>query len=77
MSIIEEKGKGGTYSKATKSTLTEGTGMPCKGRSAEKRKKVEESRERGNSACGQATKSIARVEEEFGSKVEEKSRGTL
>jgi len=77
VSIIEEKGKGDTYSKATKSTLTEGAGMPCKGRSAEKRKKVEKSKERGNSACGQATKSIARVEEKFGSEVEEKSKGTL
>jgi len=44
---------------------------------AERRKKVEESKERRGGMHGQATRSIARVEEEFSRRAKEKSRGTL
>jgi len=44
---------------------------------AERRKKVEESKERRGGMYGQATRSIARVEEELSRRAKEKSRGTL
>ena len=72
-----EKGKGGTCSKTAKGTLTEEASMPCKGRSTGRRKIVEEDRGRGSSICDQATRSTARMEEEFSRGVEEESRGVL
>jgi len=72
-----KKGKGGICSKATKGTPTEGASMPCKGKSAGRKKKVEEDRERRDSIHGQAMRSAARVEEELGGRVEKENRGTL
>ena len=77
MSIVEKKGKGGTCNKAIRGTPTERAGMPCKGRSIGKRKKIKESKERGGSMCGQAIRGVARMKKEFSDKVEEESKGVL
>ena len=75
VSIVGEKGSG-VYGKATKGTAKEEACMPCKGKSTEK--KVEKGRRgEGSSAYGQAIGSAARMEEEFGKKIEEENRGTL
>jgi len=75
VSIVGEKGESSTCDKATKDTAKEETSTPCEGRSTEK--KVEEGKREEGSACGQATRSTARIEEEFGKRIEEKSRGAL
>ena len=77
MPIIGEEGKGGTCGKATKGTPIEGASVPYKGKSAGRRKKVKESKGERGSACGQAMRSTARVEEELSRKAKKKSRGTL
>ena len=77
MPIIGEEGKGGTCGKATKGTPIEGASAPYKGKSAGRRKKVKESKGERGSACGQAMRSTARVEEELSRKAKKKSRGTL
>jgi len=64
-----KEGEGGACGNATKGTAREETGAPCKGRSAGK--KVEEGGTGGGGVHGQATKSIARVEEKFVGGVEE------
>ena len=63
------------YGKATKGTLIEGAGVPCKERSIGK--KVEESGGRESSAYNKATRSATRVEEELSSRIKEESRGAL
>jgi len=73
---MRKEGKGGTYGKATKGAPTEGAGMLCKGKSAGRRKKVEESRG-GEGTCGQATRSAARMEEVLNRGAEEESRRAL
>jgi len=73
--IAGEKGKGSICGKATKGIARRETSAPCEGRSAGK--KVEEDRERRSGMRGQAMRGAARVEEEFSSIVEEKSRGAL
>jgi len=75
--IIGEEGRGSVCGKAIKGALTEGASMPCKGKSAGRRKKIEKSRGRRDGICGQATRSTARVEEELSKRAKEKSRGTL
>jgi len=75
--IIGEEGKGGACGKATKGTPIEGASAPYKGKSAGRRKKVKESKGGRGSACGQAMRSTARVEEELSRKAKKKSRGTL
>ena len=77
MSVIEEEEKDGMYGKAIKGALTERASIPYKGRSAGRRKKVEKGRERGGSTCGQATRSAARIEKEFGGRVKEESKEVL
>ena len=79
MSIIKRKSKrkGGVYSKATKGTPTERAGTSCKEKGTERRKKVKEGRERRGSVHGQATRSAARIEEEFNRRVKEEGRGAL
>jgi len=67
VSIIGKEGKGSICSKATKSIPTEGTSMPCKGKSSGRRKEVEEDKERKSNMHGQATRSAARVEEKLSS----------
>jgi len=52
-------------------------GMPCKGKSAGDREKVEEGREKKGGMHGQAMRSAARMEEEFNRRVKEEGRGTL
>ena len=74
VSIMGEKKESNAYGKAIKGTAKEEAGVPYKGRSI--RKKVEEGRREG-SARGQATRSTARIEEKFGRRIEEESRGTL
>jgi len=69
--------KGGMCGKATKGAPTKGTGMPCKGKSAGRRKKVEESREGGGGVCGQATRSTARIKKELNRGAEEESKRAL
>jgi len=77
VSIVGEEEKDSICSEAAKGTPTEGAGTPCKEKSAGRRKKLEEDGERRGSMCGQATRSTARVEKEFGGKVEKKSKETL
>jgi len=77
MSIVGKEKKGSMCGKATKGILTEGASMPCKGKGAGKRKKVEESREKRGSAHGQAIRNAAKVEKEFGGRVEKEGRGAL
>jgi len=77
MLIVEEEKKGSICSKATKGAPTKGAGMPYKGKNAERRKKVEKNKERKGSACGQATRSILRVEKELSGKIEKESREAL
>ena len=48
-----------------------------KGRSAEKREELEESKGRRGGMCGQATRSATRMEEEFSSRIEKESGGAL
>ena len=72
---MNKKGKGSACGKAIKGTARREAGTPCKGKSIGK--KVEEDRGRRGSVCGQAIRGIARVEEEFSSRVEEKSKGAL
>jgi len=60
VSTIEEEGKDGACDKATKGIPIEGASTPCEGKSAGRRKKIEEDRRRRGSACGQATRSTAR-----------------
>jgi len=71
-----KKGKSGIYGKATKGTPTEGASMLCKGKSAERRKKVEESRG-GEGTHSQATRSAARIEEVLNRGAEEESGRAL
>ena len=47
-----EERKGGICGKATKDAPIEGASTPCKGKSTERRKKVEESRERRGGVHG-------------------------
>jgi len=75
VSIVDEKGESSICGKATKGTEKGEASIPCKERSVEK--KVEEGKRGGDSMCGQATRSTARIEEEFGGRIEKKSRGTL
>ena len=77
VSVIGEEEKDSICSEAAKGAPTEEAGAPCKGKSTGRRKKVEEDGERRGSMCGQATRSTARVEKEFGGKVEKKSKETL
>jgi len=49
---VEKEEKGSMYGKATKGTLTKRTGIPCKEKSAGRRKKVKESKGRRDSMCG-------------------------
>ena len=72
---MEADEEGGACGNATKDTAREEAGMPCKGRSAGK--EVEEDGTGGDGARGQATKSIARMEEEFSRRIEEEGRGAL
>jgi len=72
VSIVGKEEKG-----STKGIPTEGASTPCKGKGAGKRKKVEESRGKRDSAHGQAIRSAAKVEKEFGGRVEKESRGAL
>ena len=51
--------------------------IPCKGKSAGDREKVEESRERKGGMHGQAMRSAARMEEEFNRRVKEEGRRAL
>jgi len=46
VSVVGEKGKGGTYSEAIKGTLTEGASIPYKEKSTGRRKEVEKNRGR-------------------------------
>jgi len=55
-----EKEKGGVCGKAAKGVPTEGAGAPCKGKSAGRRKKVEENKRRRSGTHGQAMRSAAR-----------------
>jgi len=75
--LLWERKKGGICSEAAKGTPTEGASMPCKEKSARRKKEVEEDRERRGSIHGQATRSAIRVKEELGGRVEKESRGTL
>jgi len=77
MLIVGEEGKGSVCGKATKGAPTKGAGMPYKGKNTERRKKVEKNRGRRGSACGQAMRSIARVEKELSGKIEKESREAL
>jgi len=72
---VGEKRKGNTCDKATKGTVRRETSTPCEGRSTGK--KVKEDRKRRGNMYGQAMRGIARVEEEFSSKVKEESGGAL
>jgi len=63
--------------KAIKGAPTEEASMPCKGKSAGRRKKVEKSRGRRDGIYDQATRSAVRVEEELSRRAKEKSRGIL
>jgi len=74
---VGEEGKDGAYGKAMKGAPTEGTGMLCKRKGAGKRKKVEKSRGRRSSICGQAMRSTAKVEEKLSRRVKKESRGAL
>ena len=67
---MKEEGKSGICSKAAK-------GAPCKGKSAGRRKKVEEDRRRKDSVHSQAIRSIARIKKELSRKAEKKSGGAL
>ena len=68
--------KSSASDKATKDTPTEGASMLCKRRSTGK--KVEESREREGSACGQAMRSVAEgVGKKPGAHFMTKGTGTL
>jgi len=69
--------EGGACSKATKGTPTEGVGIPCKEKGVGRRKKVEKGGGRRDNVHGQATRSTARMEEEFNKRVKEESRGAL
>jgi len=69
--------KDGTYDKATEDAPTEGASIPYKGKGTGKRKKVEEGGGRRGCARGQATRSTARIEEEFNRRVKKESRGVL
>jgi len=55
-----KKEKDSAYGKTTKGTPSEGAGAPCKGKGAERRKEIEEERERRGSVHGQATRSTVR-----------------
>ena len=70
--IVGKKGESGVYGKATKGTTKGETNTSCKGKSA--KKKVEEGRREEAGARGQATRSIARMKEEFSRRIEKKSR---
>ena len=72
VSIVGKKGESDVYGKAIKGATKEEASMFYKGRSA--KKKVEEGRRGGASTCGQATRSIARMEEEFSRRIEKESR---
>jgi len=75
---MEKEGKGNVCSKVTKGIpIIEGASALCKGKSIGKRKKVEKGRGRRGSTCGQATRSIAKVKEEFSGRVEKEDRGVL
>jgi len=75
VSIVDKKEESSVCDKATKSTAKGEAGMPYKGRST--RKKVKEDKRGGGGAHGQAMRSTARMKEEFGERIKEKSRGTL
>jgi len=61
---------------STKGIAKREASIPCKGKSTEKKKKVEKGREKRGSMCGQATKGTVKVEE-FTGRVEKESRGVL
>ena len=65
----------GACGNATKGAAREEAGMPCKGRSAEK--KVEEGGTGGGGVRGQAMRSAAEVEKEFVGGTEKESRVVL
>jgi len=67
--IIGEEGRVAHVAKPQK--------VPCKGKGTGRRKKIEESREREDGMCGQATRSAARVKEKLSRRAKKKSRGTL
>jgi len=71
---MSEKKESNAYGKAIKDTAKEEAGMSYKGRSI--RKKVEEGRRGGGGTRGLAMRSTARIEEEFGRRIEKESRGT-
>jgi len=75
--IMGEEEEGGACGEVTKGAPTEGASTPCKGKSAERRKKIEKSRGKRNGMHGQTTKSAVRVEEELSKRAKEKSRETL
>ena len=70
---MEEEGKGGTYSKTTKSAPTEGAGMPSKGKGTRRRKEIKESREKKSSTHDQATRNIVRIEKELSRRTKEEN----
>jgi len=74
---MREEGKGSACGKATKGTARGKTGIPYKGKSAGRRKKVKEGRRRRGSAHDQATRSTARVEEELSRRAKKKGKETL
>jgi len=80
VSIIGKKENGGMCSEAAKGTQTEEAGMPCKGKSAGRRKKVE-NKGRRSGTCGQATRSAARkrrgIKEKSNARPIMESTGTL
>ena len=75
VSIMSKEGESGACDKATKGIAKGEASTPCKGRSIGK--KVEKNRREGDGMCDQATRSTARIKEEFSGRIGEKSRGTL
>jgi len=79
VSIMERKSrrKGNACDKTTKDVPTEGASIPCKEKGTGRRKIVEEDRGRRGSMYDQATRSTARMEEEFNRRVKKEGRGAL
>jgi len=72
---MEADEEGGVCGNVTKGVVREEAGMPCKRRSAEK--KVEEGGIGGGGMHGQATKSVARMKEKLGGRIEKEDGGAL
>ena len=69
---MDKKGESGIYSKTIKGVTKGKAGMSYKGKST--KKKVEKDRRGGAGVYGQATRSIARMEEKFSRRIEKESR---